>query len=88
MASVWDFDRHRRDGHCLHPASLGLIEVDGLWATVERHDKNRASAARLADVRSGGLVTAPDVLEDPAGGSVHPLAVETESEPLEVDRAA
>jgi hypothetical protein len=26
-----NFDRHRRRGACLHPASAGLVEVGGVW---------------------------------------------------------
>jgi hypothetical protein len=52
FASLEAFDDHRRNGQCLNPASLGLVAVDGLWASPERHANNQRSAAVLATARS------------------------------------
>jgi hypothetical protein len=60
FASVTDFDRHRRKGHCLSPASLGLVEAAGLWASPERHANDAALAERLADARFQRLYRSAD----------------------------
>lgn len=88
LASVSDFDRHRADGHCVHPALIGLIEKAGLWASPERHANDEALAARLAEGRAARRHTAPDAPTSPVDGSVHPHNREIESEPLEATRAA
>lgn len=46
------FDQHRCNGHCLDPAVLGLVDLDGLWTTPEGHESRAASAARLATLRT------------------------------------
>jgi hypothetical protein len=35
--NVDHFDRHRRDGTCVDPATLGMVEVDRIWASPEAH---------------------------------------------------
>lgn len=47
------FDGHRphRDG-CGDPATVGLVEQDGIWATPQGHAQREASARRLATVRT------------------------------------
>lgn len=70
LASVSDFDRHRRRGACLDPASLGLVEVFGLWASPERHSSDFRKAAVLASVRLRGLPTPPDASGSTGGPSV------------------
>lgn len=52
MSGVTFFDAHRRDGRCVDPALLGLVEVDGLWFTPEGHESRAVSAARLAALRA------------------------------------
>jgi len=52
MRSVTDFDQHRYDGWCLDLAALGLMEVDGLWATPEGHAAREMDLAKLAIARS------------------------------------
>ena len=88
LASIADFARHRRAGRCLHPASLGLVERAGLWATPERHVNDAAHAARLAEGRAARRAPTPDATERPAGTSAHPRPAQTESEPLEDAHAA
>lgn len=46
FGGVGGFDRHRRDGQCLDPATLGYVERDGIW----RLPLTEEDAARL-----GGL---------------------------------
>lgn len=31
FSTVRNFERHRRGGVCLHPESVGLLQVEGLW---------------------------------------------------------
>lgn len=31
FSGMWAFDKHRRDGRCLDPAELGLVERDRIW---------------------------------------------------------
>ncbi len=52
MRTVTDFDRHRRDGQCLDPAAIGLVQVGRLWATPEGHRERERDVARLADARA------------------------------------
>lgn len=46
------FDAHRRDGACLDPATLGLVEVRRVWATPEGHTVDETRTARLRDADS------------------------------------
>jgi hypothetical protein len=46
------FDRHRRDGECLDPADIGLIEQDGVWTTAEGHAHRAVLAERMAKARN------------------------------------
>jgi len=41
------FDLHRRNGECLDPTSIGLVERDQVW----RRPLSERGAARLADIR-------------------------------------
>jgi hypothetical protein len=52
LRSVTDFDQHRYDGWCLDLTALGLVEVDGLWATPEGHAAREMDLAKLALARS------------------------------------
>lgn len=87
LASITDFDRHRRDGHCLHPAGLGLVERAGLWASPERHAADAAFVARRAEARSGGLLATPEPPGPSAGTSGHPQPAAIDLDPLEATRA-
>lgn len=33
FGGVGGFDKHRRDGSCLDPATLGMVEIKGVWRT-------------------------------------------------------
>lgn len=33
FGGVTGFDAHRKDGTCLPPSSLGMVERDGVWRT-------------------------------------------------------
>jgi len=57
FGGVSGFDRHRRDGRCLDPVSLGLSEVKRVW----RWPLSPGAAARY----SRGAVTA----ESPSTGT-------------------
>lgn len=50
--NVEGFDAHRRDGACLHPASVGYVELAGVWATPAGHAAAAQSRRRLETVRS------------------------------------
>lgn len=52
LSGVSYFDSHRVNGFCVAPASLGLVERDGLWSTPEGHEKRASDGARLAAARS------------------------------------
>lgn len=39
FGGVSQFDRHRRDGWCLDPTTLGFVDHGGLWTTPEGHAK-------------------------------------------------
>jgi hypothetical protein len=71
MRSVTDFDNHRSDGWCLDLAAIGLINVDGLWATREGHRQRAEDSARLARVRSQRLPGDADALAAPDGADGH-----------------
>jgi len=47
FATVSAFDSHRRDGRCVEPWAVGLVEVAGLWATPEQHAANIRRTAAL-----------------------------------------
>lgn len=47
FSGVGTFDRHRRDGACVDPASIGFVERDRVW----RHPVSPADAERLAKLR-------------------------------------
>lgn len=81
LASVSDFDRHRVDGHCVHPTSLGLVERTGLWASPERHANDTRLTALLAEGRSRARQPTPQPSESPPDTSGHPLPAGTESAP-------
>ncbi len=51
LGSVTDFDRHRVGGACVDPASLGLVERAGLWASPERHADDERKTAVLRQSR-------------------------------------
>lgn len=48
------FDRHRRDGRCIPPADLGLVDDGGVWTTPEGAAARRHAAALLAQHRWRG----------------------------------
>jgi hypothetical protein len=58
LGGPWAFDRHRRGGECVDPASLGLVERAGVWrepmddAALDRKRAFRVAAA-AADGRTG-----------------------------------
>lgn len=54
FGSVSDFDRHRKEGHCLDPRALGLVEHDGMWASPERHANDERLATRLRKLARRG----------------------------------
>jgi hypothetical protein len=33
FGGVWGFDRHRRNGACVDPQTLGMVDRDGVWRT-------------------------------------------------------
>jgi len=35
FAGVTGFDAHRKAGRCVHPATLGMVEVNRVWRRVE-----------------------------------------------------
>lgn len=51
FGGVGGFDRHRRDGQCLDPATLGYVERDGIW----RAPLSEEGAARLRGLAVGPL---------------------------------
>lgn len=69
FGSVGDFDRHRRDGRCLRPESLGLVLADGIWASLERHAKREANVARLAQHRASRGPRGTRKARTPPGGT-------------------
>ena len=55
FGSVTGFDRHRRDGACVDPATLGMSETGGVWRIpVPEADRARLARIRNADSRSHG----------------------------------
>lgn len=50
--NVDGFDRHREHGACLDPATVGLVERGGVWATPEGHAAADESRRRLEAARS------------------------------------
>jgi hypothetical protein len=38
FSTVRNFDRHRRNGECRHPATAGLVQVAGVWKGVPTRD--------------------------------------------------
>lgn len=54
VRALGQFDQHRQDGWCLDLAALGLVEVDGMWATPEGH----AAADRARDLLAASRRTA------------------------------
>lgn len=47
IRTVSDFDRHRIGGECLELTELGLVEVDGLWASPEGHAQRETLRRRF-----------------------------------------
>lgn len=35
----WGFDRHRRDGVCLNPTTIGMMEMEAVWRTPMDQEK-------------------------------------------------
>jgi hypothetical protein len=44
---VTAFEAHRVGDTCVDPAELGMIAVDGLWATAQGHIDSTTRAARM-----------------------------------------
>lgn len=51
FGAVSGFDRHRRHGHCLNPATLGMVETAGVWR-IPISDADRARLAKIRDADS------------------------------------
>lgn len=77
LGTVTDFDRHRRAGACLDPATLGLVEVAGLWASPERHANDARKVAVLTRARQRVRPTSPDGPER-VGGTSQPSKIHNE----------
>lgn len=48
FGGVAGFDAHRRNGTCVHPVELGMVERDGVW----RKPMTQAARERLNDIDS------------------------------------
>lgn len=46
--SVTNFDAHRSKGYCIDPASIELVDVDGVWASSEGHAQAAEYRRRIA----------------------------------------
>lgn len=54
FGGVRGFDNHRRDGQCVDPATIGLVERDGIW----RAPLSEEDAARLSVLATGARTAA------------------------------
>lgn len=50
FGGVSGFDAHRRNGECVDPATLGMVERDGIW----RKPMSAEAAARFDSLREDG----------------------------------
>jgi hypothetical protein len=47
FGGVYGFDRHRRDGHCVAPETVGMKLRDGVWRMpISQADHDRLTAMR------------------------------------------
>lgn len=51
FSGVTYFDDHRLNGECINPAALGLVKLDGLWASEAGHVQRQELKERLAEAR-------------------------------------
>jgi hypothetical protein len=63
FSSTRAFDRHRRDGHCVDPAAVGLALKAGIW-TRPGPDSPRPAA----NPKRANSVTPAGLVADSAGG--------------------
>jgi hypothetical protein len=52
FSGVGFFDAHRRNGTCLDPRDLDLVQMDWLWSSREGHAARAASVDRMAHARA------------------------------------
>lgn len=50
FSTVANFDRHRRNGECRPPDTVGLVQVGGIWKCAEK-----ASPEALVRIRGRGV---------------------------------
>ncbi len=54
FSGVWGFDKHRRNGVCLDPAELGMVEAGQVWRSPPRASRpEHWSKAPESDVDAG-----------------------------------
>lgn len=53
FGGVHGFDRHRKNGQCVPPETIGYVERDSVWREPMDHDKVAEFRARVAKEKAG-----------------------------------